>query len=179
MHRYPNLNHRTPESDALADSSPPSKTRRKEAMHALQDLGEALVLVSPERLAQIELPERLRDAIVEARRITRHEARRRQMQYLGRLMRDVDPEPIRAKLDEWEQGPRREKAQLHRLEAWRDRLLAEPAALDELALSVPELDRAHFQRLIRMALDERAKDQPPRYYRQLFQELKPLLAPST
>src|SRR5438105_8186511 len=80
----------------------PSKTRRKAEMHALQDLGEALVALSPARLARLSLPERLADAVVEARSITKWEARRRQMQFIGRLMRNVDAEPIRAHLAQWE-----------------------------------------------------------------------------
>jgi len=78
------------ENEAL---EPPSKTRRKQEMHALQDLGEALVALDPQRLASLDLPERLTDAIKLARTVTRHEARRRQLQYIGRLMRDVDAEP--------------------------------------------------------------------------------------
>lgn len=143
-------------------------------MQALQELGEALVAVTPERLAEVDLPERLVDAIAAARRITSHEARRRQMQFVGRLMRGVDPEPIRAKLDAWARGPRQEKALLHRIEAWRERLLKEPEALEELIARHPQLDRAQLRRMIRLAQEERAKDQPPKFYRQLFQELKPL-----
>ncbi len=154
------------------ETEPPSKTRRKVAMHALQDLGEALVAVAPERLAELDLPERLVDAIAAARRITAHEGRRRQMQFVGRLMRDVDPEPIRTKLDAWAQGPRQATALLHRLEAWRERLLKEPEALAELAAAQARLDRDHLRRIIRLAREERAQGQPPKFYRQIFQELK-------
>jgi ribosome-associated protein len=76
----------------------PSKTERKRAMHELQALGEELCGVDPAWLAELALPESLADAIERARGITRHEARRRQLQFIGRLMRDVDPEPIRAAL---------------------------------------------------------------------------------
>ena len=75
-----------------------SKSQRKKEVHALQDLGVELVALSDERLAALELPERLRDAVLEARRITAREARRRQLQYIGKLMRQVDAEPIRAAL---------------------------------------------------------------------------------
>ncbi|HJU22336.1 MAG TPA: ribosome biogenesis factor YjgA [Casimicrobiaceae bacterium] len=78
-----------------------SKTRRKRAMHELQDLGVALVELDPARLATLDLPENLIDAIALARTLRKHEARRRQFQYIGRLMRDVDPAPIRAALDQW------------------------------------------------------------------------------
>lgn len=79
-------------------SDKPSKTRRKQDMVALQDVGAALVALSAERLAAIDLPDFLRDAVAEARRITGFEARRRQLQYVGKLMRRVDAGPIRAQL---------------------------------------------------------------------------------
>jgi ribosome-associated protein len=75
-------------------------------MHALQELGAELVLLDPSRLAKLDLPEALADAIALARRLTRHEAKRRQMQYIGRLMRDVDPEPLREALVRWSRGSR-------------------------------------------------------------------------
>ena len=77
----------------------PSKSQKKRDMHALQEMGAALVEVSAERLARIDMPDALREALREAQRLTRHEARRRQMQYIGRLMRDIDPAPIREALD--------------------------------------------------------------------------------
>src|SRR6476661_8880938 len=87
--------------DDPARDAPPSKTRRKHEMHALQDLGEELVSLDPARLRSLDLPERLQDAVLLARTITRHEARRRQMQFIGRLMRDVDPAPLEAALKRW------------------------------------------------------------------------------
>src|SRR5947208_16557221 len=83
--------------------APPSKTQRKATMHALQDLGEALVALDQKHLtelaAEAELPERLVEAIVEARTITAWGGRKRQLQYIGKLMRDIDPSPIRHRLD--------------------------------------------------------------------------------
>ena len=85
----------------MLDDQKPSKTSRKKDMHALQSIGEALVELSNEQLATVDMPESLRDAVVEAKRMhNKHEALRRQMQYIGRLMRDVDSTPIRARLDE-------------------------------------------------------------------------------
>lgn len=95
----------TPTSPAPSD--PPSKTQRKLAMHALQELGRELVLLDPGRVATLGLPEPLAEAIVLARRLTRNEAKRRQMQYIGRLMRDVDPQPLREALARWTHGARR------------------------------------------------------------------------
>src|SRR3954453_7971311 len=113
------------QSDADNGSSPPSKSQRKRAMHDLQALGERLIALDPARLAQLELPERLADALVQARGITRHEARRRQMQFIGKLMRDVDPEPLKAALARWQQGPDADRARFAQLEQWRDRMLAQ------------------------------------------------------
>ena len=110
-----------------------SKTRRKKDMHALQALGEQLVVLTAAQLAGLELPERLLDAIEHAKRITGFEARRRQMQYIGRLMREVDAAPIAARLSQLKTAAKRENARHHEVEYWRDRLLAEEAALTELA----------------------------------------------
>jgi ribosome-associated protein len=164
--------------DVPADDLPPSKTRRKAEMHALQDMGEVLIGLDPKRLAalaeEVSLPPRLVDAILEARSITAWGGRKRQMQFVGKLMRDVDPEPIRRRLDLWAHGHAVDSAHQHALEQWRDRLLAEPAALDLLAASRPRLDRPRFRALIARAKDEQARGQPPRAFRELFRELKAL-----
>ena len=164
--------------EAAADSAPPSKTRRKAEMHALQDLGEALIRLDPKRLdllaAEAALPERLVDAIREAQSITAWGGRKRQLQYVGKLMRNVDPEPIRRRLDLWAHGHAIDSARQHALEQWRDRLIAEPAALDLLAAQKPRLDRPRFRALIARARDEHARGQPPHAFRELFRELKAL-----
>jgi len=160
------------------DSPSPSKTRRKAEMQALQDLGEALVLLDPRRLdelaAEVELPERLVEALREARSITAWGGRKRQMQFIGKLMRDVDPAPIRRRLDLWSQGQAMEAAQQHAIERWRERLLTEPDALDALAAVYPALDRARLRALAARARDERDRAAPPHAYRELFRELKTL-----
>src|SRR4029453_5935483 len=115
-----------PASNATA---PPSKSQRKRAMHDLQHLGEALCALDPARLATLQLPEQLAEAIALARRITAHEGRRRQLQYVGRLMRAIDPEPLRATLDAWSRGAGAERARFAALERWRDRLLDEPGEI--------------------------------------------------
>jgi len=152
----------------------PSKTARKKAMHDLQSLGVALVALDPARLDSLGLPERLVEAIAQARTITKHEGRRRQLQYVGRLMRGVDPEPIRHRLDQWAHGHALDSARQHDLEQWRDQLIAEPAALDLLAARWPRLDRPRFRALIAKARDERERGQPPHAFRELFRELKAL-----
>lgn len=156
--------------------APASKTRRKAEMHDRQSLGEALVRLAPSRLAELALPERLADAIGEARTISKHEARRRQMQFIGRLMREVDPAPIRARLAEWDEAPAAERARLAAVERWRQRLLAEPAALDALAAAAPGADRARLAALVARTRTERAQAAPPHAYRELFRALNALLA---
>jgi ribosome-associated protein len=152
-----------------------SKTRRKREMHALQDLGEALVGLNGERLACLDLPEPLREAVEEARRVKGFEARRRQLQYIGRLMRDVDPAPIQARITAWESGSRIQTAWLHDLERWRERLLVDPDALTELAQTCPGADLQHLRNLVRNARLEAEAQKTPRHYRALFHALRDLM----
>ncbi len=155
---------------------PVSKTRRKHAMLALQDLGEALTELNPARLAALALPERLAEAIATARKLTRHEARRRQMQFVGKLMREIDPSPIQAQLEQWAVAPNAEKARIAAVERWRARLLDEAAALDQLCAQSQSADRPRLTALIARAADERARGSPPHAYRELFRELNSLLS---
>ncbi len=164
-------------TDPSGDEAPaPSKTRRKAEMHDLQSLGEALVRLSAARLSELGLPERLADAIELARAISKHEARRRQMQYIGRLMRDVDPDPIRTRLADWGNAPAAEKARLAGVERWRERLLAEPGALDALCAAIAHTDRARLSALVARVQSERARAAPPHAYRELFRALNTLLS---
>ena len=160
----------------MSDGTPISKTRRKQAVHELQALGEELVELNENQLAAIDLPESLLDAVMHARTITKHEARRRQMQYIGKLMRRVDPAPIRTALDAF-QAPSRSQAALHkRIESWRERLLAEPAASGELLAEYPQADIRQLGTLIDGVAREREAGKPPRSYRELYQALRALLA---
>lgn len=169
----PRIWHKDP--PPLEDDGIPSKTQRKQEMHALQDLGERLADLTPDKLAQLELPERLAIAIGEYRRFTKWEAKRRQMQYIGKLMRDIDAAPITAQLDIWAGTSRAAVAGFHAVEEWRDRLLAEAGALDALIAAHPEADRARIALLIDRARTERAAGRPPANFRLLFRELARLL----
>ena len=150
----------------------PSKSQRKRDMHALQDMGEELVALPPERLARIDMPEGLRGAILEARRLTKHEARRRQMQYIGRLMRDADPAPIREALDAAKGASAIENARQHRLERLRERLLEDESVLTEIGESHPGADIARLRQLRRNALKDRDEGRPPRAFREMFRLLR-------
>ena len=158
----------------MSDGTPISKTQRKQAVHMLQALGEELVELNDDQLAAIELPERLRDAVMEARRITKFEAKRRQLQYIGKLMRSVEAEPIRAALDAAGARSRAEAAAHKRIEAWRERLLAGPGAVAELLAEHPRADTRQLRALVRHALRERGAGRPPRSFRELYQALRAL-----
>src|SRR5215212_6441098 len=142
-----------------------SKTQRKKHMHELQELGAELVDLNEQQLATIDLPESLLDAVMAARRITKFEARRRQMQYVGKLMRHIDPEPIRERIDAYKAVSREATARLHQLERWRARLLEEESALTEFMTSYPHADAARIRTLVRNAERERAAGQPPKSFR--------------
>jgi ribosome-associated protein len=130
----------------------PSKTRRKRDAEGMQALGEALAELPAEALADLGLPERLLQALEEYRRISSHEARRRQRQFIGKLMRDVDPEPLQAYLDD-RQRPAREQARLFRLtERWRDRLVADGGpAVQEFLAAHPGVDAAALDEAVAAA----------------------------
>ncbi|MBI5790781.1 MAG: DUF615 domain-containing protein [Rhodocyclales bacterium] len=146
-------------------------------MTALQELGEELVGLSRERLARIDMPERLRDAVLDAQRISKHEARRRQMQYIGKIMRDIDAAPIREALDEIKGVSAAANARQHHLEALRTRLMEDETAFGELARDFPAADIQHLRQLRRNALREAQQGRPPRAYRELFRELRELGGP--
>ena len=169
--QYPAHDEPLPPPDDDTTPDPPSKTRRKQAMHALQDLGERLAELPNEKLLQLALPEKLEIAIRDYRRFNKWEAKRRQMQYVGRLMRDIDAAPVAAQLDRWAGTSRAAVAGFHEVETWRDRLLAEPGALDALLLAHPEVDRARISALADKARFERSNGRPPANFRLLFREL--------
>ncbi|MCL2831119.1 MAG: DUF615 domain-containing protein [Betaproteobacteria bacterium] len=154
------------------DDLPLSKTRRKALMHELQELGEALVALSTEALARVDLPESLRAAVQEAQGMRAFEARRRQLQYIGKLMRDADPEPIRAALAVARGVSASETARLHRLERLREGLLESEEILGEIAAAFPGADLQHLRQLRRNALKEAERGSPPKSYRAIFQMLK-------
>jgi ribosome-associated protein len=138
---------------------PPSKSQRKRDMTALQKMGETLVNLPVAQLAKIPLDATLREAIMQAKELTTHGAIRRQLQYIGKLMRFVDPEPIYAALDDTESKSKRSKAQFHLIERWRDKLIAEEDSTIEVFLDqFPEAGRQHLRQLVRNAKKLSAAD---------------------
>ncbi|AKC85924.1 ribosome biogenesis factor YjgA [Pseudoxanthomonas suwonensis] len=162
--------------------SPSRSQQRREALEVLE-LAEKLASLTPSQLAKLPIPEDLLPHIEQTRRITAHIARKRQLAFLAKQMRREDDETleaIRDALDEDGVAARREVAAMHRVEAWRDRLLADgDAALAELLEEHPAADRQHLRQLVRNALEERKRNKPPRAFRELFRELRALLVGGT
>jgi ribosome-associated protein len=169
--------------DSIYDG--PSKSQVKREMLALVDLGRELVELSPERLKQLPLSERLYEAIRLAQRTTAREGLRRQIHFVGKLMRDAPADLIRDQLDTWKNGSREQTQAMHRLEALRDRLLKDDAALTVLLQKYPQADIQHLRTLIREGRKEAAanenlrpgQDPLRKHYRALFQALKTLQDP--
>ena len=159
--------------------SPSRSQQRRDALEVLA-LGEKLAALSDAQLGKLPIPEGLLPHILDTRRITAHVARKRQLAFLAKQMRREDDETleaIRDALDAGGESARREAAELHRIEAWRERLLEEgDAALGELLDAHPHADRQHLRQLARNALDERRRNKPPHAFRELFRELRGLMA---
>lgn len=152
-----------------------SKSEIKRDAEHLKQLGANLIELSPQNLAKMPLDDTLRDAIELAQRL-KLEARRRQIQYIGKLLRNLDPEPIQEALDKIENRHNQQQALLHKLELVRDELLAKgDSALNPLLADYPALDRQHLRNLIRSAQKEQAANKPPKNYREIFQYLKSVI----
>lgn len=173
------LAHGTPMNDDESADLPfddrPSKSALKREMLALQELGSALVGLSEGSLALIPIEGELAEAIHTARRIKSREGLRRQMQFIGKLMRKVDTSAIAAAYTDLQQGRRQFNQQFHELEQLRDELVARGTEAMELALErFPDADRQHLRQLIAAAVKERAAEQPPAAARKLFRYLREL-----
>ena len=157
----------------------PSRSEQRRAALDVLALGEKLVALSEAQLAKLPIPEDLLPHIRDAKRITSHVAHKRQLAFLAKQMRREDDEAldaIRDALDVGGDAARRETAALHRVETWRERLLADgDAALAELLTEYPAADRQHLRQLVRNAIDERNRNKPPHAFRELFRELRELL----
>ena len=147
---------------------PPTKGELKRQARSTQDLAERLIVAPAEVLDGLALPEKLADAIALARRITAHGAALRQRQFVAKLMRRVDPEPIETALAAEAVAARHEAARFKRAERWRDRLLAESAASKEFLAEFPQADRAELARLVAAAIVERRGERSTGAGRELF-----------
>lgn len=158
----------------------PSKTLLKKQAHELQRLGEQLAALSDDRLSQVPMPEPLLDALRETRNIRSHEGRRRHLQYVGKLMRLADIEPLREAVAAAQLGSAQNTLELHRLEQWRTELVNDDAALTRWMAACPDTDLQHLRSLIRAARKDSALPPEQRHgraWRELFQFLKAGHAP--
>lgn len=157
-------------------SEKPSKTALKREMLELQTLGKELIDLSESEFAKIPIrDEALLEAIATAKRIKSHEGLRRQMQYIGKLMRQIDPAPIREALEERQRGNQELARQFHALEALRDRLVDSGiSAVEEVLAQFPDADRQHLRQLILQAGKEATNNKPPAAKRKLFKYLREL-----
>jgi ribosome-associated protein len=149
-----------------------SKSQRKREMTALQDMGAELVKLPRGRLEKLDLPESLFNALLEAQRLTSHGAIRRQMQYIGKLMRAVESEPIAEQLAVIRGESAAAKAEFHALERWRERLIEDDQALTAWLSDHPGADVTQLRQLIRNARREAAGGKPPKSSRALFRLLR-------
>lgn len=171
----------TPHPDQLDDPAEDdpgtSKSQRKREMTELQKLGERLVTLSRDQIHRMALPPELREAVLFAETLNRHGARRRQMQRIGAIMRDVDPGPIQANLDQLDQRRYGEIKRFKEAESWRERLLAGgDTVLEEMAAAFPTADRQRIRQLLRNAGKEEKPSKKARVSKQLFRYIMDLLA---
>jgi len=168
------------EPDATHDEEGrPSKSQLKRESHDLQELGEAVAALPDGRLADTPMPDALREAILEFRRTRSHEGRRRQKQYIGKLMRNADTEPLAEAVAAARLGTARDALRLHEAEQWRSALLADDEALTRWAAEHPDGDLQHLRSLLRAARAETRPDagagqgtRQQRSFRELFQFIR-------
>lgn len=170
-----------PEEIAAEEVGPPSKTELKAQAAEMQKLGEALLTLRADLMARLDLPEKLIDSIAQAKKITSFEGKRRQMQFIGKLMRQLDPEPIKAAIDEQQNGSAKLTLILHQTETWRDELIASDEALEKWLIQHPETDIQQLRALIRQARKDAKPEKPGeaarhgKSYREIFQLVKDAL----
>ena len=152
---------------------PPSKSQRKRDVEALQDLGRDLSRLSKDQLKKMALPENLLVALLEYQRITSHSAMRRQMQFIGKVMREIEEvDAIVEQLAALRGESAAAKAEFHAIERWRERLLADDDALTEWLNRHPDSDAQQLRQLIRNARKEAEQGKPPKSSRELFRLLR-------
>jgi len=163
------------ENDESFDEEVISKSQRKRDATAAQDLGKNILSLSQDAQNSIALPESLEKALNDARRIKKNSALKRQLQYIGKLMRAIDLEPIQAQYLKLTNHYDQDVKKFHHLEKWRDRLLAEgDKALEDLLNENPNADRQHLRQLVRQSAKESKMNKPPKSAREIFKYLKTL-----
>ncbi|WP_294764614.1 ribosome biogenesis factor YjgA [uncultured Rhodoferax sp.] len=168
----------------LKGTDEPTRTDLKKESDALQKLGEDLLTLRAELMAKLELPERLVEGVAEAKRITNFEGKRRQMQFIGKLMRKLEPtkwDEIRAALEEQHMPSAKDTLVLHQAEQWRDRLIADDDAVGQWLNLSPDTDSQQLRALVRQARKDAKPEKPGeaqrhgRAYREIFQLVREAL----
>ncbi|MEX2489040.1 MAG: ribosome biogenesis factor YjgA [Pseudomonadales bacterium] len=156
-----------------SDDEPKSKTQQKREMQSLKHLGERLLDLPEEQLQSIGDPGLL-EAVTECKRITKGNARKRQIQYIGKLMRSADVDRVQQLIDRYDSSTKTHTIQFHKLERWRQELIDEDMqVIDEIIRECPNVDRQHLKQLTRNAINERERQESqPVHFRKLFQYLK-------
>ena len=150
-----------------------SKTQKKKEAHSLQELGEKLLKLSREQIREIDLPEEVLDALNLATTIRSHEGLRRQIQFIGSLMRKIDSDPIEQAVEQFEQGNYKKAFEFKEIEQWRDELIAgNNELLEEILENHANADRQQLSQLIRNARKEVENNKPPKSSRVLFKYLR-------
>lgn len=163
---------------AAIDGIAPSRNELKKTMQDLQELGEAVASLPVDRLDKLKIDERLRDAIDELRRTKSFEGKRRQIQYIGKLMKHENPEPLREAVASFRVGSATDTLALHQAEYWRDQLLAGDDALANWVKEYPATDVQQLRSLVRAARKEKLEpgERHGRAYRDLFKLVKELMS---
>ena len=152
-----------------------SKTQRKRQMTELQVLGAALVKLSKEQLERLDLPETLLEAVLECKRFNKHEAIRRQMQYIGRIMRDLDAAPIAEQLASLQAPSKKQTALFHLAEKWRTDMLADPHAVERFAREFPGANIVRLGKLVEATHAEKRANKAPKHFRELYHAINTIL----
>jgi len=169
---------RRPAIDPVDGDEPISKSERKRRAHRLQALGRRLTELTAHQLDALELPEALRTAINDHQRFPSHEAKRRQLQFIGRVMRDMDPEPLQEAMDALDGESAQARYEFHQLERWRDRLIEEPEALTEFMAEYPQANTQQLRHHISQVRKAASEDAQRTAYRALFRFLREEIHPA-
>jgi ribosome-associated protein len=155
------------------DEEPPSRSQIKRDMEALQELGKRITELRPDQQAQVPMDERLANAVAEMRRITANGAKKRHLQYIGKLMRTADADAIREAVERFDSASAAHNQHFHELEQWRERLIeGDNDAVAAYIEAYPQADIQHLRQLIRNAKKEREQNKPPATARKLFRYLR-------
>ncbi|WP_251358054.1 ribosome biogenesis factor YjgA [Kangiella sp. TOML190] len=159
--------------DSDIDAEIISKSEQKREIQAITKLGERLIALPASVVSDYPLSELCLKAILEAQKIKSHVGKKRQIKFVGKVLRDEDLEAIQQKLLVLDQQKQLENRKLHNIEQWRDRILREgDSALNQLIIEIPVIDRQHLRQLMRNAQNEIKRDKPPKFQREIFQYLK-------